>query len=160
MSQPTPRSVLNQLIETCWDSERGFKMAAGLVFDATLKSTLINLATERARFALELAQQARRMGGDEAADGTAAAAVHRGWMDLLAHFSRAQDRTVLAEALRGDGVSLRIYERALHELLPQAIRELVEQQESVVRETHSRLERVLRELPDADSVVETGGPKR
>ena len=65
MAEQTPRSVLNHLIETCRDSERGYRSAAGLVEGPALKTKLLEMANERARFAQELVPHAQRLGGDD-----------------------------------------------------------------------------------------------
>jgi uncharacterized protein (TIGR02284 family) len=140
MAEPTPRLVLNHLIETCRDSERGYRAAAGLVEGPTLKAKLLEMADERARFAQELIPHAQRLGGDDAADGTRAAAIHRRWMDFKAKLSPHNDQAIFAEVLRGDEVTLRTYETALEEVLPASVRDLVEAQAKKVRDVHERLE--------------------
>ena len=55
----TSRAVLNALIETCRDSERGFNGAAGLVTAPSLKALFLELAAQRARFAEELVPHAQ-----------------------------------------------------------------------------------------------------
>jgi uncharacterized protein (TIGR02284 family) len=140
MAEQTPRSVLNHLIETCRDSERGYRSAAGLVEGPALKTKLLEMANERARFAQELVPHAQRLGGDDAADGTRSAALHRGWMDLKARLSPHDDRAVFNEVLRGDQVTLRTYETALGELLPPTVREIVEAQARKIRDVHQQLE--------------------
>ena len=140
MSEPTPRLVLNHLIETCLDSERGYRAAAALVEGPTLKAKLLEMADERAQFALELMPHAQRLGGDAAADGTRAAAVHRRWMEFKARVMPHNDAAVFGEVLRGDEVTLRTYESALNEVLPATVRDLVEAQEKKVRAVHQQLQ--------------------
>jgi uncharacterized protein (TIGR02284 family) len=139
MAEQTPRFVLNQLIETCRDSERGYRAAANLVEGPTLKAQLLEMADERARFAQELLPHAQRLGGDEAAEGTRVAAIHRRWMDFKARVSPHNDQVVFAEVLRGDEATVRTYEAALQEYLPPTVRDIVEKQEKKVREVHERL---------------------
>ena len=140
MAEQTPRAVLNHLIETCRDSERGYRAAADLVASQTLNAQFREIAAERERFAVALLPYAQRLGGDEAADGTTAASLHRRWMDLKARLNQNDDHAVFAEVLRGDTMTLRAYETALGEVLPSSVREVVEQQERNVRQQHQRLE--------------------
>jgi uncharacterized protein (TIGR02284 family) len=139
MAEQTPRLVLNHLIETCRDSERGYRAAAALVEGPSLKARLLEMADTRASYAAELLPHAQRMGGDEAAEGTRAAAIHRRWMDIKARISPHDDHAVFAEVLRGDEVTLRTYETALEELLPERVREVVEEQAKNIRQVHERL---------------------
>jgi uncharacterized protein (TIGR02284 family) len=140
MAEQSARAVLNHLIETCRDSARGYRAAATLVSSQALSAQFLETAAERERFAEELLPHAQRMGGDDATDGTTAASLHRRWMDLKARLTQHDDQGVLAEVLRGDTVTLRTYETALHELLPASVRGVVEEQEQKVRQLHTRLE--------------------
>lgn len=134
------RAVLNHLIETCRDSERGYRAAAALVEGPALKAKLLEMAEERARFATELLPHAQRLGGDDAADGTRAAAIHRRWMDFKARMSPHNDQVIFTEVLRGDEATLRTYETALQELLPATVRETVEGHAAKIRQVHKQLE--------------------
>jgi len=68
MAQRTERTVLNHLIETCRDAERGFSAAAAHVESSRLKDLFERMATQRARIADVLAPHAQRLGGDSAAE--------------------------------------------------------------------------------------------
>jgi uncharacterized protein (TIGR02284 family) len=139
MATLTERDLVNGLIETCRDAERGFRDAAALVEDDGIKNMFLKMACERARFAMELAPHAQRLGGPDAGDGTAAATWHRRWMQLRNRVTSVGDVSVVAEAGRGDAVSLSVYDEAMHNVLPPATRELVERQHGVLRHEHSLL---------------------
>lgn len=133
------RAVLNHLMETCRDSERGYRAAADLVASDALRARFLETAAERARFAEELLPHAQRLGGDEASDGTTAASLHRRWMDLKARLTQHDDQAIFAEVLRGDTVTLRTYETALSEVLPSSVRGVIEEQEQKARQVHAQL---------------------
>jgi uncharacterized protein (TIGR02284 family) len=135
----TMRGVLNNLIETCRDSERGFESAAGLVTAPSLRTLFVELAAQRARFAEELVPPAQRLGGAATADGTAAASVHRRWMDLKSALTSHDDHAIVTEVRRGDNHTLRTYREAVEGFLPEAVRELVERQESELQVAHTRI---------------------
>lgn len=145
MSQRSPRAVLNHLIETCRDGEHGFAHAAELVSDPTLKRLFADCAGRRAHAAADLLPHAQRLGGDEATAGTAAAAMHRRWMDMRSSVSGHDDRAILAEAQRGDAVTLAAFTEALQGALPSSVRDLVERQLVEVRDAHDELARTLTE---------------
>jgi uncharacterized protein (TIGR02284 family) len=136
----TSRAVLNTLIETCRDSERGLNGAAGLVTAPSLKELFLEFAAQRARFAEELVPHAQRLGGAATADGTAAASVHRRWMDLKSALTSHDDHAIVTEVRRGDNHTLRTYREAVEGFLPEAVRELVERQESELRVAHAQIE--------------------
>jgi uncharacterized protein (TIGR02284 family) len=133
MAEHNARWVLNHLIETCLDGERGFLFATAHVEDASLKSLFLDLATQRARFADELLPHAERLGGGTAGDGSKAGALHRGWMTLKSVVSNDQDRTIIEEAERGEEAAVAAYKDALEGMLPPTVRELVERQYAEIR---------------------------
>ncbi len=145
MSQRNPREVLNHLIETCRDGEHGFAHAAELVSDPALKRLFADCAGRRAHAAADLLPHAQRFGGSEATQGTAAASMHRRWMGMRSNVSGHDDRVILAEAQRGDAVTLAAFAEVLQGVLPASVRDLVERQLTEMRETHDELGRTLTE---------------
>jgi uncharacterized protein (TIGR02284 family) len=144
MAERTAREVVNDLIETCRDGAHGFQNAAALVGNAWLQKLLLELADERSGFATELERHAQRLGGAAAAQGTAAAAVHRGWMDLKSVLTSHDDHAVMAEVRRGDALTLRVFDDAIAGLLPPTVRDLIEAQERQIRADHARIEEAMR----------------
>lgn len=139
MTDRSERAVLNHLIETCKDAERGFRHVAEHVTDPTMKSLFLDIASQRARFAADLLPHAQRLGGANAADGTAAGALHRTWIDLRSAIFRGDSVGVMHEAERGEHFSRGVYEDALDSMLPPTARELVEIQYAELRKTADRL---------------------
>ena len=138
MAERSERAVLNHLIETCTDAARGFRTVADHVTDPALKAVFIEMASARERFAADLLPHAQRLGGAAAADGTTVAAVHRGWIDIKSKL-RHDDAAIVAEAARGDGVTLHAYREAVADLLPPDVRDLVEKQLADLTVAHQRI---------------------
>ena len=138
-------STLNQLIQTCKDGERGFKAAAEAVHDPNLRHLLESYSQQRGEFAAELETEVRRLGKEPAEGGHAAAAMHRGWMELKAAVSGGDEGTVIAECERGEDVAVKAYQQALAATLPTDLKAMVERQFIKVQEAHDQvrsLERV------------------
>jgi uncharacterized protein (TIGR02284 family) len=133
MAERTERAVLNHLIETCRDAERGLLLAAESVSSRELRRLFLRLAEQRRDFANELLPYAQRLGGPSVADGTPAAAIHRAWIQVKARLASDPDRAVLAEAARGERYAVRAYGDAIAEALPPSAREIVEGQDLGVR---------------------------
>ena len=139
MAQLSERTALNHLIETCTDAARGFRSAADHARDDRLKAFFERLAAQRERFAVELLPHAQRLGGDAPADGTRAAVLHRGWIDIKSRITHHDDRSILAEATRGDGVTLRVFKDALDGMLPPEVRDLAERQYADIEAEHDEV---------------------
>src|SRR5918999_4126680 len=95
-------STLNNLIETCRDGQNGFQTAAEGVQKSELKTLFHTYSQQRARFAGELQDEVRRLGGDPEDSGSVAASLHRGWMGLKSVISGSDDAAILAECERGE----------------------------------------------------------
>ena len=140
MAESDPRMVLNHLIESCKDAEKGFRHAVDLVADPSLRSVFSDMADRRAQFAAELLPYAQRLGGAAAAEGTTGASVHRHWMDLRQALFGREDTAVLAEVKRGDQVTLNAFNEAVDSVLPSTVRDLVERQRADIRTSHERID--------------------
>jgi uncharacterized protein (TIGR02284 family) len=128
-------SVLNNLIETTKDGEKGFKTAAEGLTAPDIKHRFLQYSRERAQMTTELQAEVRRLGGDPERSGSMAGALHRGWLDI---------KSVVTEAERGEDVAKSTYESALNEPLPASAETLVQQQAVKVRQAHNDV-RSLRE---------------
>jgi uncharacterized protein (TIGR02284 family) len=140
MTDRSERAVLNHLIETCKDAERGFRHVAEHAANPAVKSLFLDIASQRERFAAELLPFAQRLGGANAHEGTTAGALHRTWIDLRSAISRGDSIAAVHEAERGEHFSRGVYENALHGMLPPTARELVENQYAELRKTAARLQ--------------------
>lgn len=138
MAERTERSVLNQLIESCKDGERGFRYAANHVNNATVKALFTEIASQRERFVADLLPHAHRLGGPTESNGTTAAALHRGWMTILDVLT-ADDAAIIREAERGENAAVATYENALEGMLPPTAQDLVERQCALIRHARNRI---------------------
>jgi uncharacterized protein (TIGR02284 family) len=132
-------SVLNNLIETCKDGEKGFKEAAEGLKSADLKARFLDYSRQRTTMASELQSLVRKLGGDPEKSGSMSGAIHRGWIDIKAAVSGRDDNAILAEAERGEDVATSAYENALKELLSPEAQNVVQQQSVKVRQAHDEV---------------------
>ena len=133
MGERTERTVINHLIETCRDAERGFRTAAKCVNSAETKRLFLRLAEQRHTFVEELLPHAHRLGGAADADGTRIAKAHRTWMRVRAGFASDPEPVIVREAVRGERYAVAAYDDAIHDMLPPDTRGLVEAQDLSVR---------------------------
>jgi uncharacterized protein (TIGR02284 family) len=143
MANRTEREVLNHLIQTCRDGERGFRYAANHVRDARVKALFVEIAAQREQFADELLPHAQRLGGASEADGSMAGALHRGWMTIKDTLGGHEDPAIIHEAERGERAALGAYEEALDGMLPPTTRDMIERQCADVRHSHRRVHALL-----------------
>lgn len=144
MSNDDTIDILNNLIETSKDGEYGFRACAEQAESATLKSTLAQRADECRRGAADLQAAVRSLGGKAEDSGSAAGAMHRGWVAIKTTLSRYDDLAVLEEVERGEDSALAAYRDALKDDLPATVRSLVEEQYAGVKRNHDQM-RTLRD---------------
>jgi uncharacterized protein (TIGR02284 family) len=132
-------SVLNDLIEICRDSQKGFESAAKAVKDPVLRAELNQYSLQRAECAEELKAESESLG--EAADdgGSVAGAVHRGWINLKAALATNDRSAILAECERGEDTAVEAYRDAIESGLPESVEKLVKSQFQKVRRVHDRI---------------------
>jgi uncharacterized protein (TIGR02284 family) len=132
--------IIDDLIETLKDGQEGFKQAAEGVKDPQLKSLFDEYSRQRANFAMELQREARSMGESEPeTSGSAAGALHRGWINLKSALTRGEDHAILAECERGEDSAVEEFKKALNNGLSAPVEQIVSRQYAQIKEAHDRV---------------------
>lgn len=122
-------STLNNLITTLYDGENGYKEAAEEVDSVTLATRFRQLAQQRYNFGHEIKPIITGFGGEVDKGGSAAASIHRVWMDLKSAVSGNDEEAILNECIRGEESAVKTYAEALEDdTLTGAAREVVSRQ--------------------------------
>jgi uncharacterized protein (TIGR02284 family) len=150
MSNDDVISTLNDLIETCKDGQEGFRQAAEGVERSDLKSLFFEFSQQRAHFAAELQNLVHNLGGDPETSGSAAGAVHRGWINLKAAITGKDEQGILNECERGEDSAKSSYKDALDEPLPADIKSTIRNQYDSVVEAHNRVKALRDSYKEAD----------
>lgn len=132
-------STLNGLIETCKDGQNGFRTAAEGVKNRELTTLFNTYSQQRARFAADLQNKVRKLGGDPENTGSTAAAMHRGWINIKSAVTGEDEGAVIAECERGEDSAVKSYEDALNQDLPADVAATVRDQFTQVKEAHDRI---------------------
>jgi uncharacterized protein (TIGR02284 family) len=133
------RDILQDLIETNRDGQKGYRDAGEHVKDPEIRSYFLEQSMERARFAGEL-EDAIRDFGESSPDrsGSATAALHRAWLDTKAALGGG-DHTVLESVEQGEDAAKKSYEKAINASLPANVLEIVRRQFESVRAAHDHV---------------------
>ena len=138
-------SILNNLIETSKDGEKGFRTSADNAKDPELKELFRKRADDCARGASELQSLVARLGEKPEDSGSIAGAIHRGWVNIKTSVTADDDLAILEEVERGEDVAKASYRKALDsgDLSPDA-RSIVQKQYDGVLRNHDQV-RALRD---------------
>ncbi|AMO23742.1 hypothetical protein GCM10027034_36420 [Ramlibacter solisilvae] len=131
--------VLQDLAECALDGEYGFRECAAQARRADLKATLMQRAVECRRATQELNEQVRALGGRVEEHGSAAAAMHRGWVALRTALATYDDKAVLEECERGEDNAVARYRKAMKKPLPADVKQMVERQMQGVQRNHDQI---------------------
>jgi uncharacterized protein (TIGR02284 family) len=129
------KQVAKELVETLKDGERGFARAAEKLQDGDRPewaTTLHRLSEQRAGFRREIVAMGEDYGEDVDESGTAAAALHRGWISLKDALTGDDPSGVLGAAVTGEDHAVSEYEKALQQDLSPGFHEVVSRQHAAV----------------------------
>jgi len=131
--------ILNDLIDNCFDSERGFQEASDNATDRSIKSFFGDVSRERGRYTLSLLREVRGLGGGYGSRGWTGTALHRLWVHIIETLSGRDDQGLLAEADRGDDSLLEHYKEALQKGLPSSVDSVLQAQYAGIKRTQERI---------------------
>lgn len=135
-------NVLEDLIETLEDGRKGFEQAAEkLRADGhpDLAETMASFSSQRGQFSAELRMTANTMGHQIKEEGSAAGALHRGWMTLKDALTGDDAHAVLSAAETGEDHAVSQYEDALRSQLPGDLAGIISRQAIEVKNAHDKV---------------------
>ena len=138
MNENNAVSVLEDLIETCKDGQKGYQDAASHVKRSDLKTYFNEQSLERSRFAGELEAELVRLGKpDKKVSGSVSASLHRAWIDTKVALG-AGDYSILESIEAGEDRAKKSYDKAVTSDLPENIAQMVRRQATAVQVAHDK----------------------
>ena len=138
MDTNKPVDVIEELIETCRDGEKGYQEAAQHAKRPDLKTYFNAQSMERRSFAEELQAELARLGKPEKrVSSSAAGALHRAWIDTKANLGGG-DATLLESVEAGEDRAKDAYQKAIGANLPAEAAAIVRRQSASVQRAHDR----------------------
>ncbi|HTT18242.1 MAG TPA: PA2169 family four-helix-bundle protein [Candidatus Sulfotelmatobacter sp.] len=148
MDQNDAISVVESLIETNKDGQKGYQDAAEHVKRPDLKSYFNQQSAERGRFAQELQAELAKLGKpDKKVSGSATGTMRRAWIDTKVALGGG-DKTILESVESGEDSAKDTYKKALTGALPASVLEIVRRQGDTVQRAHDQV-RMLRDQAKA-----------
>ncbi len=139
MNENDAISVLENLIETCKDGQKGYQDAASKVKRSDLKTFFNEQSLERARFAGELEGELVRLGKpDKKVSGSVAGSLHRAWIDTKVGLG-AGDKAILEWLEHGEDTAKEAYQKAVSGDLPENVAQIVRRQAASVLAAHHKV---------------------
>ncbi|MGB3776064.1 MAG: PA2169 family four-helix-bundle protein [Leeuwenhoekiella sp.] len=131
---------LNDILEKNIDAQKGFDQAVENTDSSALKTYFRERSQERAGFVTAIKAELSNYGEKFKDSGSAAAGIHRGWMDFKSLFSKDDDESMLEECIRGEKKALKEYDEALEPgELPTTTGDLLRQQRDKIQAGLSKI---------------------
>ena len=131
--------VLNDLLENARDGEYGFRTCAEQVETANAKELFASRAEGCRQAGEELLPLIRAYGGEPASGGTAAGALHRGWVQVKGSVGADSELSILESCERGEDAAIARYRKALKQSLPADVRAVVQKQADGAQLNHDQI---------------------
>lgn len=137
-------NVIEDLMESCKDAQKGYQDAAEKTKRPDLKAFFNEQSLERSRFAGELEAELIRLGKpDKRPSGSVGGTLRRAWIDTKVGLGGG-DKSILESLEAGEDSAKESYQKAITSDLPENIAQIVRRQAASVREAHDRV-RMLRD---------------
>ncbi|MCD5989477.1 PA2169 family four-helix-bundle protein [Pseudomonas sp. CDFA 553] len=136
-------SLLNDLIETSKDGEKGFQTSAEDIKNPAIKAYFLSRSAEIKTSVAELQAEVRSLGGDPETSSSVSGTLHRAWVDLKSVLTGKDDKAILEEVERGEDVALKAYkearQKAVEKSLPASVTSLIDKQLVGVQANHDKV---------------------
>lgn len=139
------KTVLNELVETLKDGERGYSEALTDVKDQDLKQVFKQYAVQRDGYLTELESAMHKLNVNpaDAKEGKLDSVVgtaHRAWINIKSVVTGNDRKAILDECERGEDYAVKAFQKAVQaEVLPQEIKSIVEKQYNGIKQAHDQI---------------------
>jgi len=139
--------VLNSLIKTTLDSQKGFLDAAGSADSTHFAPYFAEFAKDRSQVVVALQKVVSRLGGKPEEEGSFIGTAHRTFMNLKEKFTSYDDKAIVDEVERGEDYIKEKFEEAIADtyLSPEA-RAVIQTAFASVRTGHDRVSKLKHSL--------------
>ncbi|GAB3309977.1 PA2169 family four-helix-bundle protein [Hymenobacter humi] len=135
MEAKATQALLNELVETLKDGQKGYADAMTDVEDQKLKETFKKYAAQRSEYITEIEDQMFKLNLEPDESSSVTGTVHRAWIDLKSALTSKDNKAVLNECERGEDYAVKAYQTALKaQDLPTPVKSLIEKQYQGVQE--------------------------
>jgi uncharacterized protein (TIGR02284 family) len=140
MESKATQALLNELVETLKDGQKGYAEAMTDVEDADLKDTFKQFALQRSGYINEIEDQMFKLDLHPDEETSVTSKVHRAFINLKGLVTGKDRAAILNECERGEDYAVKAYQTALKaEGLPSALKGVIEKQYQGVQAAHDTI---------------------
>jgi len=140
MEAKATQALLNELLETLKDGEKGYSEAVTDVEDHDLKEVFKKYALQRDGYLTELEDQMHQLNLKAEEESSITGTIHRAFINLKSAITSKSRHSILAECERGEDYAVKAYETALKaEDLPGQLKSIIEKQYAGIKQGHDEI---------------------
>ena len=140
MEAKVTQALLNELVETLKEGEKGYAEAMTDVEDADLKETFKEFALQRSGYINEIEDQMLKLNLNPDESTSVTSKVHRAFINLKGLVTGKDRTAILNECERGEDYAVKAYQTALKaQDLPSTVKGIIEKQYQGVQAAHSKI---------------------
>ena len=140
MEAKATQALLNELLETLKDGEKGYSEAVTDVEDQDLKEVFKKYALQRDGYLTELEDQMHQLNLKAEEESSITGTIHRAFINLKSAITSKSRHSILAECERGEDYAVKAYETALKaEGLPAQLHSIIEKQYAGIKQGHDEI---------------------
>ncbi|MDF7811867.1 PA2169 family four-helix-bundle protein [Hymenobacter sp. YC55] len=139
MEAKATQAVLNELLETLKDGEKGYSEALTDVEDQDLKEVFKRYAVQRDGYLTELEDQMHQLNLKAEEDSSITGTIHRAFINLKAAVTSKSRESILNECERGEDYAVKAYQTALKAELPGQLKSIIEKQYQGIQQGHDEI---------------------
>lgn len=140
MEAKATQALLNELLETLKDGEKGYSEAVTDVEDQDLKEVFKKYAVQRDGYLTELEDQMHQLNLKAEEESSITGTIHRAFINLKSAITSKSRHSILAECERGEDYAVKAYETALKaEGLPGQLKSIIEKQYAGIKQGHDEI---------------------
>ncbi|HEX8428058.1 PA2169 family four-helix-bundle protein [Hymenobacter sp.] len=139
MEAKATQAVLNELLETLKDGEKGYSEALTDVEDHDLKEVFKKYAVQRDGYLTELEDQMHQLNLKAEEDSSITGTIHRAFINLKAAVTSKSRESILNECERGEDYAIKAYQTALKAELPGQLKSVIEKQYQGIQQGHNEI---------------------
>lgn len=140
MEAKVTQALLNELVETLKEGEKGYAEAMTDVEDADLKETFKEFALQRSGYINEIEDQMLKLNLNPDESTSVTSKVHRAFINLKGLVTGKDRTAILNECERGEDYAVKAYQTALKaQHLPSSLKSVIEKQYQGVQEAHNAI---------------------
>ena len=139
MEAKATQAVLNELLETLKDGEKGYSEALTDVEDQDLKEVFKKYAVQRDGYLTELEDQMHQLNLKADEESSITGTIHRAFINLKAAVTSKSRESILNECERGEDYAVKAYQTALKAELPGQLKSIIEKQYQGIQQGHDEI---------------------